>query len=118
MNHRENLFLDAAQTRIYRRTLGLAPPYVAQQKGLEYIKNQELLNLVKAQPWSRRVKRARVRLLQECRAADWEEPIHRVLYEQDFSPKKWEGRILLGASQRRGSWLQTAISNESEITDQ
>ena len=44
-NHRENAFLDAAQVRIYRRTLGLAPPYVAQQKGLEYIKKNELLRL-------------------------------------------------------------------------
>ena len=72
-------------------------------------------NLVKGQPWSYRVKRARVRLLKECRAADVNEPIHKVLYQSDFSPKKWEGRILLGASLRRGTWLQTAIMNELEI---
>ena len=79
---------DAMQMRVYRRALGLAPPYVAQQKGLEYIKNNELLLLTKSIPWSRRVKIARVRLLTECRTAPEEEPIHKVVFDNNLRPIK------------------------------
>ena len=38
---REERKLDVAQIRIYRTALGLAPPDIAMQKGLEYMKNDE-----------------------------------------------------------------------------
>ena len=43
----EDNMIDAAQRRLYRRALGLAPPGVAQQKGLEIIDNRALQNLDK-----------------------------------------------------------------------
>ena len=49
---KEDYSIDAMQMRVYRRALGLAPPYVAQQKGLEYIKNNDLLLLTKSIPYA------------------------------------------------------------------
>ena len=105
------------QVRIYRRALGLAPPYVAQQKGLEYIKNEGLLNLANSIPWSIRVKIARVRLLNDCRRASAEEPIHKVVLGANSSPKVWGGRVLPGVSLKRGTWYQTATRNEHELSN-
>ena len=42
----EDNMIDAAQRRLYRRALGLAPPGVARLKGLEIIDNDELQELV------------------------------------------------------------------------
>ena len=114
MNKREEHKLDSAQLRKYRRALGLAPPYVAQSKGLEYVKNSELLSIGTSTLWSTRVKRARVRLLHECKSAREDEPIHKVLYDEHQRPRTWNGRNLPGSSPKRGTWLQTATANEAE----
>ena len=112
---KEDESIDAMQMRVYRRALGLAPPYIAQQKGLEYIKNNELLLLTESIPWSQRVKTARVRLLNECRTASEEEPIRKVVFDTNLRPIKWDGRMLLGVSPKRGTWLSTALRNEQEL---
>ena len=112
---KEDDSIDAMQMRVYRRALGLAPPYVAQQKGLEYIKNKELLLLTKSISWSQRVKIARVRLLNECRSEHAEEPIRKVVFDSNLRPVKWEGRVLPGVSPKRGTWLSTALRNEQEL---
>jgi len=112
---KEDDSIDAMQRRVYRRALGLAPPYVAQQKGLECVKNNELLLLTKSIPWSTRVKIARVRLLNECRTAHVEEPIRKVVFDSNLRPIKWDGRVLPGVSPKRGTWLSTALRNEQEI---
>ena len=112
---KEDDSIDVMQMRVYRRALGLAPPYIAQQKGLEYIKNNELLLLTKSIPWSQRVKIARVRLLNECRTALEEEPIRKVVFDNNLRPIKWDGRVLLGVSPKRGTWLSTALRNEQEL---
>ena len=64
--------------------------------------------------WSERVRAARVRLLKDCRNAAAEEPIRVVLYQHALTPRKWPGRKLPGASNKRGTWLQTAMANENE----
>ena len=114
----ESKRIDAAQTRIYRRALGLAPPYIAKEQGLEVVKNDELLNLIHLRPhvpWSVRVKRARVRLLNECRRASAEEPHKIVLFDQDDNPRHWPGTFIMGSTRRRGTWLQTAQRDENEL---
>jgi len=115
MMPREERKLDIVQLRIYRRALGVAPPYVAMQKGIEYIKNDDILKIANhgSVLWSERVKAARVRLLRECRSAAAEEPIRSVIYQQGLRPRKWPGRKLPGASDKRGTWLQTAMANEA-----
>ena len=102
--------------RTYRTALGLAPPYIAAQKGFEHIKNDDILTIPTrgAVKWSDRVKAARVRLLRDCRDAAPEEPIRIVLYQYGFAPRRWPGRKLPGASNKRGTWLQTAMANENE----
>ena len=115
LTRKEEDSIDTMQMRVYRRALGLAPPYVAQQKGLEYVKNNELLLLTKSIPWSRRVKIARVRLLNECRTAHAEEPIRKVVFDSNLRPIKWDGRVLPGVSPKRGTWLSTASRNEQEL---
>ncbi len=45
MTTEEHNRLDAAQRRLYRRALDLAPPFVAEQKGLEVVLADELLDL-------------------------------------------------------------------------
>ena len=112
---REDDSIDAMQRRVYRKALGLAPPYVARQKGLEYVKNDELLLLTASIPWSRRVKVARVRLLNECRTAQEEEPIRKVVFDSNLRPIIWGGRVLPGVSPKRGTWLSTALRNEQDI---
>jgi len=113
---REEKRIDVAQMRIYRTALGLAPPYIATQKGFEYIKNDDILKIPTrgAVKWSERVKATRVRLLRDCRNAAPEEPIRVVLYQHGFVARKWPGRKLPGASNKRGTWLQTAMANENE----
>ena len=113
---REEKRIDVAQMPIYRTALGLAPPYIATQKGLEYIKNDDRLKIPirGALKWSERVKTARVRLLRDCRDAAPEEPIRVVLYQYGFAPRRWPGRKLPGASNKRGTWLQTAMASENE----
>jgi len=114
---REEYRLDVAQMRIYRRALGLAPPYIAAQKGLEYMKNDDILKIPTrgAVRWSERVRSARARLLEDCRNAAPEEPIHTVVFQITLRPRKWPGRKLPGASNKRGTWLQTAIANENAL---
>jgi len=113
---REEKRLDVAQMRIYRRALGLAPPYIATQKGLEYMKNDDILTIPTrgAVRWSERVRAARVRLLKDCRNAAPEEPIRGVVYQHGLTPRKWPGRKLPGASNKRGTWLQTAMTHEND----
>ena len=121
LNITENEYkrIDSAQTRIYRRALGLAPPYSAQEQGLEVVKNDEPLNLFRLRthvPWSIRVKRARVRLLNECRRASAEEPHKIVLFDQDDNnPRHWPGTFIMGSTRRRGTWLQTAQREERDL---
>ena len=89
---------DSAQTRIYRRALGLAPPYIAEEQGLEVVKKDELLNIFRLRPhapWSIRFKRARVRLLNDCRMASTEEPHKIVLFDQDDNPRHWPGTFII-----------------------
>ena len=109
--------IDSAQTRIYRRALGLAPPYIAREQGLEVVKNDELLNLIHMRPrvrWSVRVKRARVRLLSECRWASAGEPHKHVLFDNN-GPRVWPGIFISGSTRRRGTWLRSAQREESEL---
>ena len=112
---REERKLDVAQIRVYRRALGLAPPYIATQKGLEYIKNEDILTIPPrgSVRWSERVQSARARLLKDCQNADPEEPIRIVLYQNEFTPRTWPGRKLPGATNKRGTWLQSAMKNAS-----
>jgi len=114
---REEQKLDVAQMRIYRRALGLAPPYIAAQKGLLYMKNDDILAIPTrgAVRWSERVRAARVRLLKDCRNAGPEEPIRTVVFQHALRPRKWPGRKLPGASNKRGTWLQTATANENAL---
>ena len=77
--------------------------------------NNELLLVTKPIPWSRRVKIARVRLLNECRKVHKEEPIRKVVYDRNLHPIKWDGRVLPGVSRKRGAWLSTALRNEQEV---
>ena len=82
------------------------------------VKNDELLNLIHLRPhvpWSVRVKRARVRLLNECRRASAEEPHKIVLFDQDDNPRHWPGTFIMGSTRRRGTWLQTAQRDENEL---
>ena len=80
---REERRLDVAQIRIYRTALGLAPPYIATQKGLEYMKNDDVLLMPPrgAVRWSERVRAARARLLKDCKNAAPEEPIRIAIYQ-------------------------------------
>ena len=116
----ESNTIDAAQRRLYRRALDLAPPFVAIEKGQEIVFNNELLAILgrrKIVPWSFRVKKARVRLLLACRSADEGEPIRSVLFEPNsLTPREWPGRRLPVANFRRGNWLATAYSNQAELT--
>ena len=113
---REERRLDVAQIRTYRTALGLAPPYIATQKGLEYMKNDDVLSIPPrgAVRWSERVKAARVRLLKDCQNAAPEEPIRIAIYHSGVVPRRWPGRKLPGASNKRGTWLQTAMANANE----
>ena len=56
----EDDMIDAAQRRLYRRALGIAPPGVARIKGLEVVYNDQLQVLTNVKKWSDRVKLARV----------------------------------------------------------
>ena len=111
--------IDIAQMRLYRRALGLAPPGVAQLKGLEVVTNDELQDLVNVhasvKPWSGRVKFARVRLLREVQKSPPGTPIRDVVFDELGNPKTWPGRIITGNTQARGTWLRTAQRNEAEI---
>ena len=107
--------IDAAQLRLYRRALGLAPPGVARIKGLEIVDNDELQDLVNVKPWSGRVKLARVRLLREVQYAHPGEPIRTVVFDGQGNPKHWPGTNIPGNTQARGTWLRTALRNEAEI---
>ena len=80
------------------------------------MKNEDILRIPTrgAVRWSERVRAARVRLLKDCRNAAPEEPIRVVVYQQGLAPRKWPGRKLPGASNKRGTWLQTAMANENE----
>ena len=64
-----------------------------QQKGLEYVKNNELLLLIASTPLSRRVKIARVRLVNECRMAHEEEPIRKAVFGSNLRRVKRGGRV-------------------------
>ena len=86
MNKTEERRITAAQKRLYRRALGLAPPYIAQQKGIEVLYNEEL-EMVKRKLWADRIKEARVRLLKECRRAGNDSPIHMFTFEEYGRPK-------------------------------
>ena len=81
--------IDAAQRRLYRRALDLAPPGVARIKGLEIVDNKELQDLVNVKTWSHRVKFARVRLLTEARYARGE-PIHTAVFDGQGLPRLLE----------------------------
>ena len=115
----EDARIDAAQLRLYRRALGLAPPGVARIKGLEFVDNDELQDLVNAnasiKSWSARVKIARVRLLREAQYAPPGAPIRTVLFDGQGNPKCWPGTNIPGNTQARGTWLRTAQRNEAEI---
>ena len=107
--------IDAAQRRLYRRALGLAPPGVAQLKGLEIVDNDELQELVNVKDWSMRVKLARVRLLREVQYAHPEEPIRTLVFDGQGNPRDWLVLKIPGNTQARGTWLRTAQRNEAEI---
>jgi hypothetical protein len=107
--------IDAAQLRLYRRALGLAPPGVARLKGLEVINNDELRELVNVKSWSERVKLARVRLLDEVIKSPPGTPIRDVVFDEHGNPKFWPGTNIPGNTQARGTWLRTAQRNEAEI---
>ena len=111
--------IDAAQLRLYRRALGLAPPGVARIKGLEIVTNDELQDLVNEhdfiKPWSGRVKLARVRLLKEVQRSPPGTPIRDVVLDDFGNPKTWPGIRIPGNTQARGTWLRTAQRNEAEI---
>ena len=107
--------IDAAQRRLYRRALDLAPPGVATMKGLEVVPNDELQELVNVKPWSDRVKLARVRLLNEARRAGVGEPIFDAIFDEQGNPRVWPGRVIPGNIKARGTWLQTALRNEAEV---
>ncbi len=73
----------SSEFRIYRRALGLAPPYFAQLEGKEVVKNDELLSLVRHRPhipWSTRVHVAMAKLLNYCRASPTDSPVRQVLF--------------------------------------
>jgi len=80
------------------------------------MKNDDILTIPTrgAILWSARVRAARVRLLNDCRNAAADEPIRTVVYQHAMRPRKWLGRKLPGASNKRGTWLQTAMANESD----
>ena len=111
----EDISIDAAQFRLYRRALGYAPPGVARIKGLEVITNKELQDIVNVKPWSVRVKLARVRLLREVHKSPPGEPIRTVLFNEQGNPRHWPGTNIPGNTQARGTWLRTAQRNEAEI---
>ena len=111
----EDNLIDAQQRRLYRRALGIAPPGVAQLKGLEKVRNNELQELVNVKDWSLRVKLARVRLLREVHKSPPGEPIRTVVMDGQANPKWWPGTNIPGNTQARGTWLRTAQRNEAEI---
>ena len=88
--------IDAAQRRLYRRALGLAPPGVARLKGLEIMDNKEPQDLVNVKDWSMRVKLARVRLLREVQYAHPGEPIRTVVFDGQGNPRNWPGTNIPG----------------------
>ena len=111
----EDAQIDAAQFRLYRRALNLAPPGVAKIKGLEVVTNKELIDLVKVKPWSGRVRFARAKLLREAQSAPSNAPIRTVLFDEHDNPRSWPGTNIPGGVQQRGTWLDTALRNDAEI---
>ena len=112
----EDNMIDAAQRRLYRRALDLAPPGVATIKGLEVVPNDELQELVNVKSWSDRVKLARVRLLNEARRAGVGEPIFDAIFDRQGNPRVWPGKLIPGNIKSRGTWLNTALRNEAEVS--
>ena len=72
---KEDNRIQTAQIKLYRRALGLAPPFMARKKGLEIIYNKELEILTERKSWTDKIKEARVRLLRECRTVGNDSPI-------------------------------------------
>ena len=111
---KEEKRIKNAQTRLYRRALGLAPPYIAHKKGLEVMYNKELDILTKRKPWTDRIKEARIRLLNDCRKAGLDSPLGKVIFEKEETSKIWKGRVMQGCHNKRGNWLARALKDEKE----
>ena len=79
----------------------------------------ELQKIAQRKQWTERVKEARVRLLNECKAVNINSPIAKVVFMNNIGTEKiWEGRTIPGYNFSRGTWLSRAEQDQKDLAKQ